>query len=129
MKKISIKLPGTLLPNDIAKSVKEKAHMNRVIMNKSYSYEYLLSGILFCKCCGNCLTGLKNGKYRYYRHHNSDKKKPNCVNNIRARDIENAVLYEISLFINSTTNLESALRNAHYDSTVNINKLRKLEFT
>jgi len=122
-KKVTIKLPEPLLSNDDIKLVREKAKMNRVRMNRSYSGNYPLSGVLFCNSCGNCLTGLKNGEYRYYRHHHVDKKGPNCVRNIRADDIERAVLYEISLFINNTDNLEQALKNSFSETTVDMEEL------
>jgi len=121
--KVTIKLPEPLLSKNDIKLVKEKARMNRVRMNRSYSNNYPLSGVLFCKSCGNCLTGLKNGKYRYYRHHHVDNKGPNCVKNIRADDIERVVLYEIALFIGNADNLEKALKNAFSESTVDMEKL------
>lgn len=122
---ITIRLPEPLLSKTIVNAVKEKAIKNRVKLNKNYEYNYPLSGILFCKECGKSLTGLKNGKYRYYRHHAPSKKGSKCVDNIRAKEIEFAVLYEISLVINNICDLETALDNALENNAVDMNDIKE----
>jgi len=122
---ITIKLPEPLLPKTIVNAVKEKAAKNRVKMNRNYEYNYPLSGILFCKECGKSLTGLKNGKYRYYRHHAPSKKGSRCVDNIRANEIENGVLYEISLVIDNISDLETALNNALTSNAVDMIEIKE----
>jgi len=109
--KVKIKLPDILLEKITVKLIKDRSMTNRVIKNRQYIRKYPLSGSIFCSACGQSLIGFGREKYRYYRHNNAEKITINCVSNVNAKKIENAVFYEFSNLLNNQDSLQKAVNN------------------
>ena len=77
---------------------------------------FLLSGIIRCEVCGHALMGQtshgKNKAHRYYGHSKIDKgDKPCSVKNLRADDIEKAVLNHLDEILSKSGHLNKIETN------------------
>lgn len=77
---------------------------------------FLLSGIIRCEVCGRALVGQtshsKNKAHRYYGHSKIDKRdKPCSVKNLRANDIEQAVLNHLDKILATSGHLNKIESN------------------
>lgn len=77
---------------------------------------FLLSGIIRCEACGHALVGQtshsKNKVHRYYGHSKIDKKdKPCTIKNLRADDVEKAVLNHLNEILTRSGHLNKIENN------------------
>ena len=91
-KEVPTKIPR-LLPDSTIKKIHKQLEANTKWRRREIKHKYLLKSLIFCENCGHAMLGQTiSNKYRYYRH--SIKKKPQegCIKNVRANDIEEAIV-------------------------------------
>jgi site-specific DNA recombinase len=96
---------------------------------------FLLSGIIRCEVCGHALMGQtshgKNKAHRYYGHSKIDKKDKACtVKNLRADDVEKAVLGHLDEILSKSGHLnkiEINMKNFLMVTNVDMKKEKELK--
>ncbi|MHC2069624.1 recombinase zinc beta ribbon domain-containing protein [Bremerella sp. T1] len=104
-----------LLPEKTIKAIQTKAKANRTYQHGCPKNPYLLTGYIFCTCCGYALSGQANRNgLLYYRHYPPSKGvKVDCPADPspypRAEEIESSVIKELFLTFGNPAAVERAL--------------------
>jgi len=109
---VPTKIPR-LLPDSTIKKIHKQLEANTKWRRREIKHKYLLSSLIFCENCGHAMLGQTvRNKYRYYRH--SIKKKPQqgCIKNVRANDIEDAIVLTIFNMYGDENYLKRAMEMA-----------------
>lgn len=126
---INISVPP-LLPAKTIKALKSRLDANRTYLHGKPTFNYLLSGRVFCAECGYLMTGQANKRNQlYYRHANKDGSRdceiPAPRPWVRAQMIEGVVLRDLFNLFGNPAAIKRAVKSAIPDG----DKLSKRKLT
>jgi site-specific DNA recombinase len=118
--------------DDAEKSLEEGRILENQRLSTAETRVFLLSGIIRCGECGRALIGQsshgKNKVHRYYGHSKIDKADKLCpVKNLRANEVEQAVLNHLNEIVRSAGHINRIEKNmkAHLMSSTEDLKMEK----
>ena len=102
-----------LLDDKTIQAIRKRVEANTTYHHGHMKYQYLFSRMAFCGHCGSSMSGQFNNGVRYYRH--LPKAQATCPfkGNVRADDLETAVMFDLFHTFGNPLAVQRAIEEAN----------------